>query len=388
VSAACDALVQNASAGVAASLRAVDCVSAETTASAFARLFGTQGVLLPALTLLLTLYVASFAILLMTGRSSLSVRSLTPRMIMLGVVLTFTTSWVAYQSVVWNLTIGAPDQIAGVLMGTSGSATQMFADRIDILFNVITETASATRGPGASAGSGSFTPSNLMWLASLLLMLGTVGVLVTARIALAVLLALGPVFIAFALFGSTRGLFVGWLRGVILMAITPLFAVLGGAVMVELAVPVVAGLREAEGVDGRAAMALFVIAAVHCALMSLAIRVASTTVGAWSVFGLGESGSARSTRTDPSPSATAAASAATQAGLSRVQTLVAGLSSPGAAGPQSPAAGAGAGRRNVRNIVIPAVSSGASMRPAQPRRARGIGSRFASRAAPQREFLR
>ena len=61
---ACQDLVNNASAGVAASLRAVDCVSNEATASAFSRLFGLHGALLPALTILLTLYVASFAILL------------------------------------------------------------------------------------------------------------------------------------------------------------------------------------------------------------------------------------------------------------------------------------------------------------------------------------
>ena len=69
-----------------------------------------------------------------------------------------------------------------------------------------------------------------MWLSALLLLLGTVGVLVTARIALAVLLAVGPVFVVLALFPGTRGLFAGWLRGVVLTAVTPLFAVLGGVV--------------------------------------------------------------------------------------------------------------------------------------------------------------
>ena len=32
-------------------------------------------------------------------------------MMTLGLVLTFTTSWVAYQGVVWNLAVGAPDQL-------------------------------------------------------------------------------------------------------------------------------------------------------------------------------------------------------------------------------------------------------------------------------------
>ena len=381
----CDDLVQNASAGVAASLRAVDCVSAETTASAFTRLFGTHGALLPALTLVLTLYVASFALLLITGRSSLSVRSLTPRMIMLGVVLTFTTSWVAYQSVVWNLATGAPDQIAGILLGAKGSATQMFADRIDILFNAISGTANTATQGAPRTGSGGFTPGNLMWLGGLLLMLGTVGLLVTARIALAVLLALGPVFITLALFPGARGLFAGWLRAVVLMAVTPLFAVLGGVLMIELAVPVVAALRGIDGIDGRAAMALFVIATVHCALMAMAVRVAATMVAAWGVFGLASrketSGASRNEGARPAATAPLIA----HPGSSRLRSLVSGLpTTVAAATPPTDAGGA----RNHRTIIIPAVASGASMRPAAPRRARGIGSRFASRPASRKEFAR
>ena len=58
-----------------------------------------DGALLPALTILLTLYVAFFAFSLITGRCRLGISALTPRMITLGLVLTFATSWIAYQSV-------------------------------------------------------------------------------------------------------------------------------------------------------------------------------------------------------------------------------------------------------------------------------------------------
>ncbi len=53
----CDPLLAGASAGVAPALRAVDCLANETTASAFGRLFGGNGALVPALTILLTLYI-------------------------------------------------------------------------------------------------------------------------------------------------------------------------------------------------------------------------------------------------------------------------------------------------------------------------------------------
>ena len=143
----CEELVANASAGAAPALRAVDCMASEAAATMFGRLFGTGGAMLPALTIILTLYIAFFAISLLTGRSRIGISALTPRMMTLGLVLTFATSWAAYQSVVWNLATGAPDQIAGVLLGAKGSATQMFADRIDMVFAAIAEVSGGTRKP-------------------------------------------------------------------------------------------------------------------------------------------------------------------------------------------------------------------------------------------------
>ena len=274
--------------GVASSLRAVDCAASSTAQAAFGRLFGTDGALLPALTILLTLYVAFFAFSLITGRSRLGISALTPRMITLGLVLTFATSWIAYQGVVWNLAVGAPDQIAGALMGTSGPATQIFADKIDIVFSALVD---ANGQQAADAGVGStFSPPGLMWLGATLLLLGTVGVLATAKIALAVLLALGPVFVVMALFPATRGLFVGWLKGVVMLALVPLFAVLGGTLMLELSIPVLRTLTQTPGeIDPRAAMAFFMIGAVHMALMILVLKVSGTMVAGWRVFGLAES---------------------------------------------------------------------------------------------------
>src|SRR5262245_14418053 len=125
---ACELLTEQASGGVAPALRAVDCLAGETVASAFARLFGSGGTLLPALTIALTRYIALFGFGLRTGRSRLGVAALTPQMLTLGLVVTFATSWVAYSQVVWNLATGAPDEIASVITGARGSATEIFGD--------------------------------------------------------------------------------------------------------------------------------------------------------------------------------------------------------------------------------------------------------------------
>ena len=127
--------------GIAEALRNIDCVTENAVETAFSRLFGSSSALSQALTLILTIYIALLAISLLTGRTQLRLSLLTPRMLQLGLVLTFATSWVAYQSVGWNLLTGAPDEIARVILGNQGSATQLFAQRLDVLFDVIANSA-------------------------------------------------------------------------------------------------------------------------------------------------------------------------------------------------------------------------------------------------------
>ena len=380
MSANCEAAARELGNGIAAALRAVDCVAGETTAAAFGRLFAPGGALLTVLTILLTLYVAFFALGLLLGRASLGVRSLTPRMMTLGLVLTFVTSWVAYSTVVWNLAIGGPDWIAGVLTGSRESATQVFAQKIDVVFQALQQ---ASPGQAEGKDFGAFSPEGMMWLGAMLFMLGTVGVLVTARIALAVLVAVGPIFVVLALFSGTRGLFTGWLKGLVLLALVPLFAVLGGSVMLELAVPVLAALVQTPGhVDPQAAMAFFMIGAVHVALMVMVLKVSSTMVSGWRVFGLvPDKAEARDVPAAPAP-----AVIAPSAGVPAVQPQgnPSGRRIPVSSFAVAPAANdpgfnSENGRRDTRVVTREVASAGAQVAPLNPggaSRARGIGSRY------------
>lgn len=387
---ACQQAMDGVGAGVAASLRAVDCVANDVITQAFGRLFAPGGSLVPVLTVLLTLYVAFFAISLLLGRSSIGVRSLTPRMITLGLVLTFATSWLAYQSVVWNLAIAGPDWLATVLTGSDGSATSVFANKLDVVFGAIQQASE-----GQEADISAFSPAGIMWLGAMLLLLGTVGVLVTARIALAVLIALGPIFVVMALFNGTRGLFTGWLKGVVMLALTPVFAVLGGSVMLEIAVPVLGGLVSAPGeINPQAAMAFFLIGAVHCALMVMVVKVAGTMVGGWSVFGLvPDAVSGGESRSAPAPTPTAQqiqmrdaqASAPSSPAPRRID--VSGITTATAANDSGMKSSSG----TTRETRIVTASSGGSQ--AQPlstanSRTRGIGNRFRSAGARPMEKSR
>ena len=385
MSAQCDLVLSEAAGGIAAALQAVDCVAAEATGAAFGRLFAPGGALGTVLTILLTLYVAFFAFALITGRSNLSIRSLTPRMLTVGLVLTFATSWVAYQSVVWNLALGGPDWLAGVLTGDSGSATMTFASKVDVVFMAVEQ---------ASAGQtdiDTFSPPGMLWLGALLFMLGTVGVLVTARIGLALLVALGPIFVVMALFNGTRGLFAGWLKGVVMLALTPLFAVLAGSVMLELSVPILSALTANPGeIPARPAMAFLMVGAVHVALMVMVLKVAGTMVAGWRVFGMADRIEERSenmaahqaaTRVAVQPEQAAQAANTTAAAAAARRTAIA-ASIPVVAANDAGGASAPASLRETR-IVSAASGAGQAAPASDPTaRTRGLGTRFKS--APPR----
>lgn len=385
----CDALMNDVGAGVAAALRAVDCTASEVSAAAFGRLFAPGGAMAPVLTMLLGLFIAFFAIALMLGRTNLSIRSLVPRILTLGLVVTFATSWVAYQSVVWNLAVGAPDWLAGVLTGTQGSATATFGDKIDVVFLAVqqaTENVSGQAAGGQQAAEiTAFSPQGILWLGALLLLLGTVGVLVTARIALALLIALGPIFVVMALFNGTRGLFTGWLKGVVMLGLTPLFAVLGGGVMLELAVPILAKLNQTPGqIDPRAAMAFFLIGAVHVALMIMVLKVSATMVSGWRVFGLVPQNGAASDESKPlaAPAPPAMApviqTTAQAAGMSSAPRRVLPMSgvAPAQAANDSAGGGAVAPKRETRIFATSSGSGQAQPLTAGTSRTHGIGNRF------------
>jgi type IV secretion system protein VirB6 len=318
-------------ASIADALSKVDCLTAEATQVSFNRLFGPGGSLTPALTILLTLYVAFFAVNLLTGRSALRVSLMTPRMMTMGLVLTFVTSWIAYQSVVWNLAVGAPDQVAGVLLGSGGSATHLFADRLDALFTAVTNAANSMSGE-TEASAKLASPSNMLWISALMLLLGTVGVLVVCRIALAALLMLGPVFIVLALFQGTRGLFEGWLKSVVAFAMVPLLTVVMGSGAVVTIMPMVQGLATSGGeVSLRTSVGIMVASMVYFALMFLVVELARSLTSNWKLGKSAErAGGDSKTHSHADALAVekmrAAAPAADSFGADRVRSTIASLS--------------------------------------------------------------
>lgn len=278
----CAPLLIDDNATLASSLQSLDCQVDGAVAASYGHVFGAHGVLGAVLTTALTLYVAMLALGLITGRTRLTLKALGPRVLALGFILAFATAWPAYHAVVYGLLTGGPDQIASAMLGAQSGATQAFAARLDRLFDAVFEI-------GRSLSTGPRSPkldmaTNLIWCSAFLILLSTLGLLIIARIILAALLALGPIFIAFGLFGATRGLFEGWLRLAVGFAFIPLLVVVGGSGLLSVLGPVIAAIGQdpAGAIERMRPIAtLFGVAVIYTGLLLTLAGAAIALTRGW-----------------------------------------------------------------------------------------------------------
>jgi type IV secretion system protein VirB6 len=294
----CSPILAGADASLSQTLVALDCQVNGVVAGGYGRLFGTGGAFDAVLTGVLTIYVLLIGYGLITGRTRLSLPAMTPKIATLVLVLTFATAWPAYQAAIYGLLTGGPDQIASAFMGARSGAADAFAHRLDHLFDALVRMGQAVSTAGDPNAENVKLASKLVWASAITTVLSTVGLLVIARVVLAILLALGPVFVVLALFGPTRGLFEGWLKTSVAFALAPMLIVLGGSGLVAILEPMSAAiLRDpVQAVkDPRGVACLFIVAMVYAALLPTLAFVAISLTRGWRLRGLQQEGSRSST---------------------------------------------------------------------------------------------
>ncbi|HEY5712566.1 MAG TPA: type IV secretion system protein [Allosphingosinicella sp.] len=223
----------------------IDCQAQTIGARGYAAL-GAQGSSLSlVLTGLLVLFVALFGYRMLFGHTP-SVRDGVLALVKIGVVLALATAWPAYRTLVYDVALKGPAELSGAIGGASGlpGATGGLVNRLDYTDRAFVALEIAGPGPivyGAPPGTvqGAGIPPPIipgfdvlaLGSARVLYLVGVLGALAAVRLVAGLMLALGPFFIAFLLFDSTRGLFEGWIR------------VLGGAFLGALGIAVVLGVE-------------------------------------------------------------------------------------------------------------------------------------------------
>jgi len=191
----------------------------------------------------LTIFVGLFGYRLLYGDVP-NTRDLVLTAVKIGVVLALATSWPAFRTVVYDVALRGPAELAGTigrpagLPGADGGLTY----RLQNVDNMIAELVylGAGRPPNSEEIVGptaTLSPAQqqqemarlrdlqqrprwnpaeeakMLGQARTLYLTGAIGAYASVRLIAGLLLALGPFFALFLLFDSTRSLFEGWVRG-------------------------------------------------------------------------------------------------------------------------------------------------------------------------------
>jgi type IV secretion system protein VirB6 len=180
------------------------------------------------MTSLLTLFIALFGIRLLFGPPP-GARDLVFDVLKIGIVLTLAFSWPAFRTVIYDVTLKGPAEIAGVIGTASGNERpgEGMAQRLQRADNAIVRLTEVGAGrnlgalidseaPGGTFEGSALADDTAFGSARLLFLAGTIGTLALLRIAAGLLLALTPLVAGLYFFPWTRGLVAGWIKGLVL----------------------------------------------------------------------------------------------------------------------------------------------------------------------------
>jgi type IV secretion system protein VirB6 len=239
----------------------VDCQAQAIGQGGYQALAAPGSIVAIAMTGMLTIFIALFGYRMLFGQVP-DVRDGVLAVVKLGVVLALATSWPAFRTLAYDVTMHGPAELAtsiGGAAGLPGSGGGLVA-RLEGVDNGLAELMILGTGkpPNVDEVVGqtqTLTPQQqqaqmqhlqqvaqrpkwdpardgvLLGEARTLYLTGAIGAFASVRVVGGLLLALGPLFAMFLLFDGTRGLFEGWVRGV------------GGAALGALATSIVLGVE-------------------------------------------------------------------------------------------------------------------------------------------------
>jgi type IV secretion system protein VirB6 len=187
-------------------------------------------ILEPAVVTLGTVYVMIWGYLQLTGRIEEPFAAGLKRIVTLAVIFGVGLHLWLYNTLVVDTFYDAPTQFAAAVVGASDPVRT-----IDAIWSAGGSVADQVfRDGGAWTGFGYKLAGIVIWLTVGLLCVYTMFLLALSSVALSVLLALGPFFIALLLFEATRRFFEAWLAQLANYALITILTVMIAALMLHL----------------------------------------------------------------------------------------------------------------------------------------------------------
>lgn len=166
---------------------------------------------------LLTIFVALIGYRLILGHTP-DLNDGVNWMVRVGFTLALVTSWPAFQTLVFQVVIDGPNELASTLLPASGIPSDDLQARVQRAYDTLRLGGSLPAQPSMSdpATTGAVTQAAMYQSAlpqtASLFVLSTSGVVGAFQIAIGFLLAIAPLAIMALLFDATLGIFIGWIR--------------------------------------------------------------------------------------------------------------------------------------------------------------------------------
>lgn len=189
------------------------------------------GALEPAILVLGTLYVMAWGYLQISGRIEEPLGDGVRRIVLLGIVLAVSLHLWLYNSVIVDTVYRAPAELAAAVIGNSDPVRT-----IDAIWQRGGEAAGRLLSDATWTNGylGFYLAGTAIWLCMGMLCVYTMFLIALSNVALAVLLALGPLFVALALFEGTRRYFQSWISQLINYALVTVLTVFVSALLLQI----------------------------------------------------------------------------------------------------------------------------------------------------------
>jgi type IV secretion system protein VirB6 len=239
----------------------------------------------PAIVTLAIVYVMVWGYLQLSGRIEEPLAAGLKRLVMLAVVLGGSLHLWLYNTVIVDTFYRAPAELASAVVGAPDPVAT-----IDTIWNQGGAVAGYLWSNGGllSGDFGYYVAGAIVWVLMGLLCVYTMFLIALSSIALAVLLALGPLFIALLLFDATRRFFEAWLAQLANYALITILTVLVAALLLQ----IVASYAAQTAARGAAivtvdALNMVLIAVLVFLLMRQVMPIAAALAGGMSLNSLG-----------------------------------------------------------------------------------------------------
>ena len=243
--------------------------------------------------IVLTVYVILYGLSVASGRIRAPMADGILRIIRTAVIIGIAFNIGAYNGLVVRTITGFPDEIGKILVGTERADTGTSVSSLDEAFDTGMESGKAIWEQPTGFDFGEALSNAILalviWIATFALTVYAAFLLLLSKVFTAVILALGPLFIAGTLFEQTKRLFESWIQQLLNYAFVNIIAVGVLSLVIGLFQRVATGVEgETIGLDQVGGIAL--VAGISVLMMMQTTAIASGLAGGATLQGMGAFG--------------------------------------------------------------------------------------------------